>query len=128
MTSAPLRLPPDLQLTPEQFERVCAENREAVLELDAQGHLISITPASSETSGRNSELLYQLQRYARSSGGWKVFESSAGFRLPDGSVLSPEQRRGFAPLCPDLVVELASPGAGSRPPHSRPARSFPGCS
>ena len=23
--------------------------------------------------------------------------------------LSPEQRRGFAPLCPDLVVELASP-------------------
>jgi Uma2 family endonuclease len=54
-----------------------------------------------------------------------VFGSSAGFRLPDGSVLSPdaslvrldrwealsaEERRGFAPLCPDLVVELASPG------------------
>jgi Uma2 family endonuclease len=121
---APLRLPLDLRLTPEQFERVCAENREAVLELDAQGHLITMTPAGSETSSRNSELLYQLQRYARSSGGWKVFESSAGFRLPDGSVLSPdasllrlerwqalspEQRRGFAPLCPDLVVELASP-------------------
>jgi Uma2 family endonuclease len=124
MTSAPLRLPLDLRLTPEQFERVCAENREAVLELDAQGQLITMTPAGSETSSRNSELLYQLQRYARSSGGWKVFESSAGFRLPDGSVLSPdasllrlerwqalspEQRRGFAPLCPDLVVELASP-------------------
>jgi Uncharacterized protein conserved in cyanobacteria len=53
-----------------------------------------------------------------------VFGSSSGFRLPDSSVLSPdasvvrlnrwqaltpEQRRGFAPLCPDLVVELASP-------------------
>jgi hypothetical protein len=53
-----------------------------------------------------------------------VFESSAGFRLPDGSVFSPdasllrlvrwqalsaEERSGFAPLCPDLVVELASP-------------------
>ena len=49
---------------------------------------------------------------------------SGGFRLPDGSVLSPDaslvredlwqalspqQRRGFPPLCPDLVVELASP-------------------
>ena len=49
---------------------------------------------------------------------------STGFRLPDNSVLSPdaalvaldrwqglsaEERRGFAPLCPDLVVELASP-------------------
>jgi Uma2 family endonuclease len=121
---APLRLPPDLRLTPEQFERVCAENREAVLELDADGHLITMTPAGSETSGRNSELLYQLQGYAKSSGGWKVFESSAGFRLPDGSVLSPDaslvrlerwqalsaaERSGFAPLCPDLVVELASP-------------------
>jgi Uma2 family endonuclease len=121
---APLRLPPDLRLTPEQFERVCAENREAVLELDAEGRLITMTPAGSETSSRNSALLYQLERFARSSGGWKVFESSAGFRLPDGSVRSPdasllrlerwqalssEERRGFAPLCPDLVVELASP-------------------
>ncbi|MFM7511856.1 MAG: Uma2 family endonuclease [Cyanobium sp.] len=53
----------------------------------------------------------------------RIFDSSAGFRLPDGSVLSPDaalvleerwqalspqQRRGFPPLCPDLVVELAS--------------------
>ncbi|MEB3167613.1 MAG: Uma2 family endonuclease [Synechococcaceae cyanobacterium] len=54
----------------------------------------------------------------------RIFDSSGGFRLPDGSVLSPdaslvreerwhaptpEQRRGFPPLCPDLVVELAGP-------------------
>ena len=53
-----------------------------------------------------------------------MFDSSTGFLLPDGSVRSPdaslvrlerwqalseEQRRGFPPLCPDLVVELASP-------------------
>ncbi len=53
-----------------------------------------------------------------------MFESSGGFRLPDDSVvspdaslvrlerwqaLSPEERRGFAPFCPDLVVKLASP-------------------
>jgi Uma2 family endonuclease len=98
------------------------------MELDAQGHLITMTPASSETSGRNSRLVMRLLLWADQQGGWKVFESSGCFRLPDGSVLSPEQRRGFAALCPDLVVELASPGAWSRPPHSRPARSFPGCS
>jgi Uma2 family endonuclease len=66
----------------------------------------------------------RLLLWADQQGGWKVFESSAGFRLPDGSVLSPdasllrlerwqalsaEERSGFAPLCPDLVVELASP-------------------
>jgi Uma2 family endonuclease len=54
----------------------------------------------------------------------RIFDSSTGFRLPDGSVLSPdaalvleerwqtlspEQRRSFPPLCPDLVIELASP-------------------
>jgi len=35
------------------------------------------------------------------------FDSSDGFHLPDHSVLSPEQRRSFPLLCPDLVVELA---------------------
>ncbi|MFM9103545.1 MAG: Uma2 family endonuclease, partial [Cyanobium sp.] len=63
-----------------------------------------------------------------SGAAWKAFDSSSGFRLPDGSVLSPdaslvrfdrwqaltpEQRSGFAPLCPDLVVELASPNGAS---------------
>ena len=119
-----LRLPLDLRLTPEQFGLVCAENREAVLELDADGRLIAMTPTGSETGSRNGELFFQLKLYAKLAGGWKAFDSSTGFRLPDDSVLSPdaslvrldrwfaltpEQRRGFAPLCPDLVVELASP-------------------
>ncbi|MFM7453449.1 MAG: Uma2 family endonuclease [Cyanobium sp.] len=121
---APLRLPPDLHLTPEQFERVCAENRDAVLELAADGRVIAMTPTGSETGARNGELLFQLKLYTKRVGGWKVFDSSAGFRLPDGSVVSPDaslvgldrwqalstaERRSFAPLCPDLVVELASP-------------------
>ncbi|QVL53662.1 MAG: Uma2 family endonuclease [Cyanobium sp. M30B3] len=121
---ATLRLPPELRLTPEQFALVCAENREAVLELDAEGRLIAMTPTGSETGARNSRLEMRLLVWADQQGGWKVFGSSTGFRLPDGSVfspdasllrldrwqaLSPEERRGFAPLCPDLVVELASP-------------------
>ena len=121
---APLRLPPDLRLTPEQFELVCAENREAVLELAADGQLIAMTPTGSETGARNSRLEMRLLLWADQQGGWKVCGSSSGFRLPDGSVLSPdasvirlerwqalspEERRGFGPLCPDLVVELASP-------------------
>ncbi|WP_255105812.1 MULTISPECIES: Uma2 family endonuclease [unclassified Synechococcus] len=59
-----------------------------------------------------------------------VFDSSSGFRLPDGSVLSPDasmvqlerwesltpmQRLGFAPVCPEQVVELASPSEGGPP-------------
>ena len=30
-------------------------------------------------------------------------------RVDRWQALTPNQRRGFAPLCPDLVIELASP-------------------
>jgi Uma2 family endonuclease len=120
----PLRLPWDLRLSQEQFERVCQANPDAVLELAADGTLIAMTPTGGETSSRNGQILYQLQDFCRRRKGWRLFDSSGGFRLSDGSVLSPdaslvreerwqalspEQRRGFPPLCPDLVVELASP-------------------
>ena len=121
---APLRFPSNLRLTPDQFALLCAENRDAVLELAADGRVLSMTPTGSETGARNSRLEMRLLLWADHQGGWKVFGSSTGFCLPDGSVLSPdaslirldrwqaltaEERRGFAPLCPDLVVELASP-------------------
>jgi len=121
----PLQLPWDLRLTPEQFELVCRDNPEAVLELSSDGQLIAMTPTGGDTSIRNSSLLVLLGLAVRRSGlSLKLFDSSGGFRLPDGSVLSPdaalvrldrwkallpEQRRGFPPLCPELVVELASP-------------------
>ncbi len=53
-----------------------------------------------------------------------MFDSSTGFRLPNGSIRSPdvsrvlrkrlarltaEEKRRFLPLSPDLVIELASP-------------------
>ena len=119
-----LTLPRTLTLTPDQFAEVCAANPEAVLELDADGTLIEMTPTGGITSARNSALLFQLQAWARTTGDWIVFDSSGGFRLPDGSVRSPDasllrldrwlalsdaERDGFPPLCPDLVVELASP-------------------
>jgi Uma2 family endonuclease len=52
-----------------------------------------------------------------------AFDSSTGFKLPDGSdispdaawvrrdrwdALTPEQKEKFAPICPDFVVELRS--------------------
>ncbi|TVS02361.1 MAG: Uma2 family endonuclease [Cyanobium sp. PLM2.Bin73] len=122
---APLQLPWHLRLTPEQFEQVCQANPDAVLELAADGQLIAMTPTGGETGQRNLALGAMLWLAVRQSGlPLRLFDSSTGFRLPDGSVLSPdaslvhqdrwvaltpEQRRSFPPLCPDLVVELASP-------------------
>jgi Uma2 family endonuclease len=118
-------MPPELRLTPEQFALVCEANQDAVLELAADGQVITMTPTGGETSASNHSLSLLLGLAARDSGlPLKLFDSSGGFRLPDGSVrspdaavvrlerwlaLSPEERRGFPPLCPDLVVELVSP-------------------
>ncbi|MFM7268161.1 MAG: Uma2 family endonuclease, partial [Cyanobium sp.] len=83
-----LLLPWDLRLTPEQFERVCQANPEAVLELTADGALIVMTPTGGETSSRNSRLLIQLGiALSRCKPSLRIFDSSGGFRLPDGSVL-----------------------------------------
>ena len=51
---APLRLPTDLHLSPEQFGAICSANPQAVLELTAEGHLIHMTPTGGETGARNS--------------------------------------------------------------------------
>jgi Uma2 family endonuclease len=123
--SLPQTLTASLRLTPDQFAELCAANPDAVMELAADGSLITMTPTGGETGARNSNLSFELQLAVRRSGQpLKLFDSSTGFRLSDGSVLSPDaavvslerwqalsesQRRGFPPLCPDLVVELASP-------------------
>jgi Uma2 family endonuclease len=122
-------LPWDLRLSPGQFEQVCRANPDAVLELSADGTLIAMTPTGGETGARNNALLFQLNLAIRRRNlDLKVFDSSTGFRLADGSVLSPdasviqrirwealsqEQRQGFPPLCPDLVVELVSTSGAS---------------
>ncbi len=94
------------------------------LELTADGQLIAMTPTGSETGARSGEIFFQLKRFDKDFGGYRAVDSSTGFGLPDGSALSPdasrvrldrwepltqEQRPGFAPPYPDLVVELASP-------------------
>ena len=120
-----LTLPRTLSLTPAQFAQVCAANPEAVLELDADGTLIEMTPTGGSTGARNSRLVARLENWSVAADlGWIVFDSSTGFLLPDGSVRSPDasvvrldrwqalseaERESFAPLCPDLVVELAGP-------------------
>jgi len=128
MLTLPRRLSHTATLTPAEFAEVCAANPEAVLELDADGRLVEMTPTGSSTSARNSRLIFQLQQWADRYGDWLVFDSSGGFQLPDGSVRSPDasvvrlarwralsekERDGFAPLCPDLVVELASTSGAS---------------
>jgi len=110
-------------VTPEQFEQLCIEYSELRLELTSTGELIVMPPTGSETGRSNSNLTYQLEAWARTDGTGICFGSSTGFTLPNGAIRSPdaswaqrdqwelltnEQQMGFAPLCPDFVIELRS--------------------
>ena len=65
---ASLLLPDQLRLTPEQFALGCQANPNAVLELDASGQLIHMTPSGSETGSRNQALGALLWIAVRASG------------------------------------------------------------
>jgi len=112
------------RLTKKQFARLCQENRDLRFELTAQQELVIMPPAGSETGWRNGILTSYLVTWARSDRTGLAFDSSAGFTLPNGAIRSPDaawvrrerwtalsqdQRKEFAPLCPDFVVELRSP-------------------
>jgi Uma2 family endonuclease len=118
---SPLEL--TLELTDEQFFQLCTDNRDLRFERTASGGLIIMPPTGSETGRRNSDLNFQLKAWSRQNNLGVVFDSSTGFKLPDGSDISPdaawvrrdrwdaltaEEKEKFAPICPDFVVELRS--------------------
>jgi len=113
-----------LKVTPEQFEAIALTNRDLRLECTAQGELIVNPPTGGESGKRNLSISTQLGNwYEEHDDLGEAFDSSTGFRLPNGadrspdaswvsrerwSALTPKARKGFVPLCPDFVVELRS--------------------
>ncbi len=110
-------------ITREQFEELCRANRDLRLELTSTGELIALPPTGSKTGMRNSNLKFQLAAWAQKDCAGISFDSSAGFTLPNRSMLSPnaawikrerwdalseDEQEGFAPLCPDFVAEIRS--------------------
>ncbi|HEY9645990.1 MAG TPA: Uma2 family endonuclease [Chroococcidiopsis sp.] len=122
-TPIPLLIPKTLRLTDAQFLEFVRANPDLRLERTATGELIAMSPTGSETGNYNSELTADITLWNRQQRLGKVFDSSSGFRLPNGAIRSPdvawvaqsrwnaltlEQQQGFAPLCPDFVIELMS--------------------
>ena len=113
-----------LHVTQEQFEALSAANRDLKLERTATGELIVNPPTGGETGYRNSKISYFLVKWVEEQGGSGIpFDSSTGFRLPNGAdrspdvswiererweSLTPQQQKGFVPLCPDFALELRS--------------------
>jgi Uma2 family endonuclease len=124
-----LRLQPVIHLTDDQLYELCQLNHDLWIERTAQGDLVIMPPTGAGTSNRNIELSYQLQSWARQDQTGVAFDSSGGFKLPNGAMRAPdaawvsrsrltgltaEQKERFLPLCPDVVIELRSPSDSLR--------------
>jgi Uma2 family endonuclease len=111
------------KLSDDDFFEFCQANRDWRFERTREGEVIITPPTGGETGGRNFDLTVAFGNWAKAEGKGKGFDSSTGFKLPNGADRSPdvawvklerwhaltdEQRRKFPPLCPDFVVELRS--------------------
>lgn len=127
-----INIPPQLKLgvSHEQFVQLARANRDLQLERTATGELIVMPPTGSDTGNRNADLQGQLWLWNRQSKLGVVFDSSTGFHLPNGADRSPdaawvrqdrwdalttEQQEGFAPICPDFVLEFRSKNDNMEP-------------
>jgi Uma2 family endonuclease len=109
------------------FLEMCRNNAHSGLwfEREANGEVRFMPPSGSETGRINGFILLRLGSWNEEQGepGY-VFDSSAGFRLPNGAVrapdvafvkkeryeaIPPEQRENHAPIAPDFLVEVMSP-------------------
>ncbi len=113
-----------VHFTEEQFFQLCINNPQFRFEKNAQGELIVMPPTGGETGNRNGRIIQQLFNWADQDGTGIAFDSSTGFKLPNGANRSPDaswislhrwqqltrdEQEKFVPLCPDFVIELRSP-------------------
>jgi Uma2 family endonuclease len=128
---------PTRPVTDEELDQLSHTNPGVRFERGARGELI-VSPTGTLGGRGESDLTFQLESWARRDGRGFVTSSSAGFSLPDGSVLSPDgawtsyerwnalsekARKGYAHIAPDVVFELLSPSDAFRDARAK-ARAY----
>ena len=118
-----IKFKPLTEMTDEQFEQFCALNDILRIERTAKGEIVLMPPTHGYTGNRNAKINTQLGNWSELDGTGEYFDSSTGFKLPNGALrspdaswisnsrledLTPDQRRGYLDICPDFVIELRS--------------------
>lgn len=112
-----------MRLTDEQFESLCRNHPDLNLEMSAKGELIIVPPTLPYTGEKNSDLITDVNIWARKDKTGVVFDSSSLFTFPNGAKRSPDvswvlrekwdnlsdaEKKKFSRLVPDFVIELCS--------------------
>jgi len=111
------------RMTEEEFMEFCAENDHLRIEQDKNGKLIIMPPVDFSGGAREGIAYGYLFNWWLSYQKGRVFSPSTGFKLPDTSVrasdgcwisderlsqVSPGDRKKFARVVPDFVMEVRS--------------------
>jgi len=110
-------------MTDDEFIRFCEDNPELRIERTSQKEIIIMSPNFPFSSAINGEIYSAVSHWNKKNNAGRVFDSSAGFFLQDGSLRSPdvawmplnewknqikESKKSFLKYCPDFVVEVKS--------------------
>jgi Uma2 family endonuclease len=119
-----LRIRPAIEMTDDEFFALCQLNSDLRFERTSEGDIIIMPPTGGATGNRNANITRQLGNWTKQDGTGAFFDSSTGFKLPNGADRSPDaawiplsrlatlttgQKEKFPPICPDFVIELLSP-------------------
>lgn len=114
----------DGKMTADRFYDLCQANPDLWMELTREGDIVILPPAGMESSFQSGYASRMLGIWADRDRCGRVLDSSGGFALPDGSVLSPDaawvsrerlssltraQKQKFATVTPEFVIEVMSP-------------------
>ncbi len=122
----PLKLKGEVfdKMTEEEFFRFCQDNSDMRIERNHLQEILIISPTGTISGLFNNEISRQLGNWNAETKKGYVFDSSTGFTLPDKAVFSPdaawvsndkwniltnEEKKRFAPICPEFIIELKSP-------------------
>ena len=79
-----------VNLTDEQFYRLCQANQDTRLERSASGALIIMSPVGGDRGEQEAGLISELWLWNQQTKLGKVFSSSTIFKLPNGGDRSPD--------------------------------------
>jgi Uma2 family endonuclease len=111
------------QVSEAEFVEFCRRNPDMRIEMSKDGDIIIMPPTNTETGRKNFDLVVDFGIWARQDKTGVAFDSSTGFTLPNDArrspdlawvrkekwdALSKDEKRRFARLVPDFVVELRS--------------------
>lgn len=112
------------EFTDEEFLLFCEANRPIRIERDKYQNIIFMPPTGYKTSLYNNKIAFRLTFWNEENKLGIVLESNGGVKLPNGAIrsadvawvsnerhsqLADKEQDGFAPICPDFVIELKSP-------------------